>query len=326
MRIVLAAAALLASIGAGAQPANIFPKISADRPLRVIVTTAPGSGIDQVTRPIAEALSQRIARPVVVDNRAGGNGVIGAQVAAAAGDDGMTLMSTSNSFVVNGVLKRFAFDVRRTFAPVVQVSSQYYLLLCPVSLPVSTFGDVVEYARKNPGRVSFGSGGIGSVGHLGMELVRTKTRMDLTHVPYKSNALAGLDLAAGRIQLLFSNIAGAQMARSGKAKIVAVTSPKRMAAYPNVATLAESGIPGYELSNTYTIYTSARAPAPAVAALNRELVAILSSPELKERFAADMSEVSPPYKPAELQKLFAAEFDKWDAVVKAAKLDAAALY
>jgi tripartite-type tricarboxylate transporter receptor subunit TctC len=235
-------------------------------------------------------------------------------------------MSTSNSFIINGVLKRFAFDVRRTFAPVVQVSSQYYLLLCPVSLPVSTFAELVEHARRNPGKVSFGSAGIGSVGHLGMEIIRAKTRIDLTHVPYKSNALAGLDLAAGRIQLLFSNIAGAQMARSGKAKLIAVTSPRRLPAHPNVATIAESGIPGFELSNTYTIYASGKAPASAVAALNRELAQILAAPELKERFAADMSEVSPPHTPAELRKLFNAEFEKWDGVVKAAKLDSAALY
>jgi tripartite-type tricarboxylate transporter receptor subunit TctC len=301
-------------------------RLGGDKPLRIIVTTAPGSGIDQTTRPIAEMLSQRLRRPVVVDNRAGANGVIGANVAAESAEDGTTLMITSNSFIVNGVLKRFAFDIRKTFTPVAQVSSQHYLLLCPVSLPVGTFPELIGFARKNPGTLSFGSAGVGSVAHLGMELIKSKTGIDVTHVPYKSNALAGLDLAAGRIQLLFSNIAGAQMLRSGKAKLHAVTSPKRMPAYPGAATVAESGVPRFELSNTYTFYTRARTPSAAVAALNSELVRILGSPELTERLAADGSEVAPPHAPAALYKLFVAEYDKWAEVVKAANVTASGLY
>ncbi|MES2561654.1 MAG: tripartite tricarboxylate transporter substrate-binding protein, partial [Pseudomonadota bacterium] len=160
----------------------------------------------------------------------------------------------------------------------------------------------------------------------GMEMIKAKTRIDVTHVPYKGNALAGLDLAAGRIQLLFSNIAGVQMVRAGKAKLIAVMTPKRMPAYPNVPTVAESGIPGFELSNTYTLYTLSKTPLSIVTALNREIIQILASPELKERYAADASEVSPPYTPDELNKMFSAEFDKWDAVVKAANVAGKVLY
>jgi tripartite-type tricarboxylate transporter receptor subunit TctC len=325
-RIPLAIAALVASFPAWPQTANVFPRASADKPVRVIVTTAAGSGIDQVTRPIMEKLSQRIGRPVVVDNRPGANGVIAVNIAAESAPDGMTLISTSNSFVINGVLKRFPFDIRKTFVPVAQISSQHYLVLCPASLPVSTFAELLDYARKNPGKISFGSGGMGSVGHLGMELIKVKTKIEVTHVPYKSNALAGLDLTAGRIQLLFSNIAGTQMVRAGKAKVIAVTTPKRMPAYSNVPTVAESGVTGFELSNTYTLYTLTKASPPAVAALNREIVQILASPDLRERLAADSSEVAPPYTPAELQKMFFAEYDKWDAVVKAANLTSQLLY
>ena len=322
----IALAALLSAFPVFSQTANVFPGVSADKPMRVIVTTAPGSGIDQVTRPITDKLSQRLARAIVVDNRPGANGVIGVNIAAEAAADGMTLLSTSNSFVINGVLKRFSYDIRKTFVPVVQISSQYYMVLCPVSLPVNTFVELVDYARKNPGKITFGSAGIGSVGHLGMEMIKVKTKIDVTHVPYKSNALAGLDLAAGRIQLLFSNIAGSQMVRSGKAKLIAVMTPKRMPAYPNVPTVAESGIPGFELSNTYTFHTLGKTPPALVAALNREIIQILASPELRERFAADSSEVAAPYKPGELQEMFVAEFDKWDAVVKAGNITSQMLY
>ncbi|HEV7799622.1 MAG TPA: tripartite tricarboxylate transporter substrate-binding protein, partial [Burkholderiales bacterium] len=267
-----------------------------------------------------------LGRPVVVDNRAGANGVIGVNIAAESAADGTTLLSTSNSFVINGVLKRFPYDIRKTFVPIAQVSSQQYLMLSPISLPVNTFAELVDYSRKNPGRISFGSAGIGSVGHLGMEIIKTKTKIDVTHVPYKSNALAGLDLAAGRIQLLFSNIAGTQMVRTGKAKVIAVTTRKRMPGYPNTPTVAESGIPGFELSNTYTLYTLSKAPQSVIAALNREILQILGSPDLKERFAADSSEVAPPYTSDELHKMFLAEFSKWDAVVKAANMTSEVLY
>ena len=319
-------AALLVSFAVLPQTANIYPRVSADKPVRVIVTTGAGSGVDQVTRPIMEKLSQRLGRPIVVDNRAGANGVIGVNVAAESTADGMTLLSTSNSFVINGVLKRFPYDIRKAFVPVAQMSAQYYLVLCPVSLPVSTFVELLDYARKNPGKITFGSAGNASVGHLGMEMIKARTRIDVTHVPYKGNALAGLDLAAGRIQLLFSNIAGAQMVRTGKAKVIAVMTPRRMPAYPNVPTVAESGVPGFELSNTYTLYALSKAPPSVVAALNREIVQILASPELRERYAADSSEVAPPYTPDELHKMFAAELDKWDAVVKAANVTSKVLY
>ncbi len=326
IRFCFALAALLASFPVWSQTANIFPRVNADKSIRVIVTTGAGSGVDQVTRPIMEKLSQRLARPIVIDNRAGANGVIGANIAAESMADGMTLLSTSNSFVINGVLKRFTYDIRKAFVPVAQMSAQYYLALCPVSLPVNTFTELLDYAKKKPGAISFGSAGTGSVGHLGMEIIKAKTRIDVTHVPYKGNALAGLDLAAGRIQLLFSNIAGAQMVRTGKAKMIAVMTPRRMPAYPNVPTVAESGIPGFELSNTYSLYTLSKAPPSVIAALNREIIGILASPELRERYAADSSEVAPPHTPDELHGMFLAEFDKWAAVVKAANVTSQALY
>ncbi len=323
IRIALAVAAVLASSVVFPQTLNIG---GTDKPIRLILTTGAGSGIDNITRPVMEKLSLRLRRPVVVDNRAGANGVIGANIAADAAPDGTMLMSTSNSFVINGVLKRFPYDIRKTFVPVAQLSAQYYLVLSPVSVPVNTLTELIDYAKKNPGKISFGSAGTGSVGHLGMEMIKAKTKIDVTHVPYKGNALASLDLAAGRIQLLFSNIAGVQMVRAGKAKLIAVMTPRRMPAYPNVPTVAESGIPGFELSNTYSLYALAKTPASVVAALNREMIQILAAPDIKERYAADSSEVAPPYTPEELRKRFVSEFERWDAVVKAANITATALY
>ena len=325
-RVRRASAALLApllSIAASAacsQAADPFPGVKADRPLRVVVTSAAGSGVDMTTRAVTDRLSARLGRSIVVDNRAGANGVIGVNVVAGAAADGTTLLSTSNSFVINGVLKRFAYDIRQRFVPVAQLSTQYYLALVPASLPANTFKELIDYARQNPGKLTFGSAGTGSVGHLGMEIIKAKTGIDVVHVPYKGAALAGLDLAAGRIQLVFSNIAGMQMVKAGKAKVVGVMTPKRMSTFPDVPTVAESGIPGFELSNTFSWYALGKTPSVTLAGLNREVLGVLALPEIREIYAVTASEVAAQYKLGELHTMFLGEFDKWDAAVKAANI------
>ncbi len=291
-----------------------------DKPIRIVVTTVAGGGIDLITRPITDKLSQRTGRPVLVDNRSGANGVIGTSIVAEAAADGTTLLSTGNSFVINGVLKSIPYDIRQAFVPVAQMSNQDFMVFSHPSLPVSTFKEMLDYARTNPGKLNFGSSGTGSVGHLGMEIIKAKTGVEIVHIPYKGNAQASLDLAAGRIQLFFSNIAGVQMVRAGKAKVIGVMTPKRMPAYPDIPSVAESGIPGFELSNTYSIYALSKTQPQIVSTLNREIIQILKSPEIKERYAVDSSEVALPYTPEELRKRFFSEFDKWESIVRIANI------
>lgn len=312
----------LASSRAIAQGASGFPPGYPDRPLRVIVTTVAGGGIDIITRPVMERLSQRLGKPILVENRSGANGLIGTNFVADAAADGTTLLSTGDSLVMNGVLKRFPYDVRQVFAPLAQLSVQDYLVFSHPALPVSNFRELLDYARRNPGKLNFGSAGTGSVGHLGLELIKSRTGVSIVHIPYKGNAPAALDLAAGQIQLLFSNIAGVQMVRSGKARVIGVMTPKRMPAYPDIPTVAESGVPGFELRNTYCLYVLAKTSPQTVSALNREILQILTAPEIRERYAVDSSEVAPPHSPDELRRLLNAEFEKWDAIAKIANIKA----
>jgi len=311
---------------------QVFPQQSSlssaglpDKPIRIVVTTVAGGGIDMITRPITDKLSQRIGRPILVDNRSGANGVIGTTIVAEAVADGTSFLSTGNSFVINGVLKIIPYDIRQAFVPVAQMSTQDFMVFSHPSLPVSTFKEMLDYARKNPGKLNFGSSGTGSVGHLGMEIIKAKTGVEIVHIPYKGNAQASIDLAAGRIQLFFSNIAGVQMVRAGKAKVIGVMTPNRMPAYPDIPTVAESGVPGFELSNTYSIYALIKTPPQIVSALNREIIQILKSADIRERYAVDSSEAAPPYTPEELRKRFFSEFDKWESIVRIANIKAESL-
>ena len=299
------------SITAGGYPA---------RPIRVIIAVAPGGGVTIVTRLVMDKLSQRLGTAVIVENQAGGNETIAARLVAEAPADGYTLLSTSNAFVINGVLKTVPFDPRQTFASVARMTTQYYMAFTHTAVPANTFRDLITYARDNPGKLNFGSSGNGSVPHLGYEIIKSTLGLDIVHVPYKGNGPANVDLVGGRIQLLFGSLSVNQLVKSGQVKLLAVMSPSRLPQFPDVPTVAESGLPGYELSNTYTIYASIKTPPDILAALNREIAQIVNSPEMKKTFAANSSEASPPSTIDELRKLFLAEYDKWDKVVKTANI------
>ena len=193
------------------------------------------------------------------------------------------------------------------------------------SLPVNNFNELLTYARTNPGKLSLGSPGIASLGHLGLELIKSKVGVNIVHVPYKGNAQASIDLASGRIQLMFGNIAGVQMVRAGKARLIGVMSPDRLPEHPDMPTVNESGVPGFELKNTYSLYMLAKTPASIVSAFNREILQILTDPEIKEKYAVDSSRVAPPFKPDELRKIMASELEKWEAVAKTANIKADSL-
>ena len=271
--------------------ANPFPTAGADKPMRIIVTTAAGSGIDQLTRPIAEKLGQRIGRAVVVDNRPGANGAIGVNVAAEGVPDGMTLVSTSNSFVINGVLKRFPYDIRTTFAPVAQISSQYYMALCPVSLPVNSFAEMLDYARKNPGKITFGSAGAGGASHLAAEVFQKSTGTRFVHVPYKGILQAFNDVMAGHVDMMFGFEAsvGPHM-HGGKVRVLAVTGAKRHPALPNVPAVSEV-VPGYVMVSWATLVAPPGTPVSVVQKLSAATVEVMRMPEVIERIRLQGYEV-----------------------------------
>jgi len=288
------------------------------KPIRVLVSVAPGGGLDMVSRTVADKLGERVGRAVIVDNQAGGNGAIAAGILAEAAPDGHTLMSTSNSMVLNGVFNRLKFDIRTSYVPVARQSSQYYLAYAPASSKAVSVRDLIAMAKASPGKLNFGSSGVGSVIHLGMEMFQSGAGVKMVHIPYKGNGPANIDLAAGRLDLLLGSISGIPLVRAGKAKILGTTSPKRLEDFPDVPTFAESGVPDFELGNTYTLYAPIKTPAPVVAFLNNQVAAILAIPEVKARLAADNAQAAPPIPPEQLRVEFLKEFERWDGVVKAA--------
>ncbi len=271
---------------------SISSPVSTEKPIRVVLTTAPSGGLDMITRPVMEKLSQRIGRAIYLDNRPGASGLIAANhFIARAEEDGSTIFSATDSFILNGALKRFPFDIRRVVVPVAQLSVQDYLAFAPPNMPITTFKDLLNYAMKNPGKVNMGSAGTGSTSHLALEIIKSKTGVDIVHVPYKAMSQASFDLAANRIQLLISNIAGIQLVKAGKAKIIGVMTSRRMSEFPDMPTLIESGVPDFTLSNTYGVYMSIKTQSQTVNFLNAEIIRVLASPDIKEKYAAIGSDV-----------------------------------
>ncbi len=311
--------ASLAGSAAGAL-AQQAPAGYPNKPVRVVLTSAPGGGLNVVTRLVLDKMSQRSNITFVADSQAGAAGVIAMRIVNDAPPDGYTLLSSSNTFIINGAMKAVPFDIRTAYVPVVRMTTQPYMTYVNVSVPANNFRELIAYAKANPNKLNLGSTGTGTVPHLGLEMINAAAGVQITHVPYKGIATANLDLVGDRIQILFGSVSGNQLVKTGKVKLIAVMSLKRMPMFPDVPTVAESGFPDFELTNTYTVVAPGKTPPAIVAYLNKELAQTVNLPEMKEKFAADFSDASPPYGPEELKKMYIAEFDKWEKVVKAANI------
>jgi tripartite-type tricarboxylate transporter receptor subunit TctC len=295
-----------------------------NKSIRAIVGSSPGGGSDIVTRAMAQKLSERLGRPVVVDNRAGGNGVIAMNIVAQSAPDGYTILSAGNLLVLNGAFRKVAYDIRTAFDPVVQTSSQPYLLLVNPTLPAKSLKELIAYAKSKPGALSYGSSGAGSVNHLGSELMKSMAGIDLVHVPYKGNNPVLIDLISGQIQVGFANgISSGPHVRSGKLKAIAVASLQRMLSFPDLPTMSESGLPGFELSNSYGLFAPGGTPPAVLRALNEEVGQIMNSPEMKERLVADGAEPTPVLSPPATRERFVNEITKWEKFIKASGIKAA---
>lgn len=285
--------------------------------VRVMVGTSPGGGVDTITRGVAQKLSEHWGQSFVVENRTGGGGVLAVTLLAQAAPDGYTLYGGGSQVVTATPLKKVPFDTRVVLAPVAQLTASSYFLLVHPSLPVRSVKELVALAKRRPGTLNYGSAGAGSASHLGGELFKFRAGIDLMHIPYKGNGQALIDLVSGQTQMMFtSTISGSPHVRSGKARGIAVTALKRLPAYPDVPTVSESGVPGYELDNMYGLYAPAGLPAPILLALNREVSQIMNSPEVRARVAADGAEVAPSSSPAEFKERFSREIDMWEKFVK----------
>ena len=291
------------------------------KPIRIIIGIAPGGGLDTMTRLGAQKLSERWGQPVIVDNRPGGGTVVAMDLVVKAPPDGYTLLGASDTLMMNGVLKRAAFDVRSAFIPIVQLTTQPYVLIVTPSLPVKSVKELIAYAKNRPGALSYGSQGLGTTGHIGWERFKFMAGVDIVHVPYKGAAPAVIDVLSGQIEMTFSNTATSGMhLKSGKLRGLAITGPRRGQLFPDMPTVSESGVPGFELSNSYGYYAPASTSRDIVRAINAVVGQGMNSPETQRLLAADGSEAIPPTTPEAFKAKFEREYAELEKLIRAANI------
>ena len=288
------------------------------KPVTIIVPFAAGGTTDILARIIGQALTAELGQSVVVDNRAGAGGNIGGQAAAKAAPDGHTLfMGTVGTHAINASLyKKMPFDPVKDFAPLTRVANVPNLLVANPAQPYKSVKDLIAYAKANPGKVNFGSSGNGSSIHLSGELFKSLAKVDMQHVPYKGSAPAVTDLLGNQIGIMFDNMPSAiQHVRSGSLVPLAVTTAKRSPELPNVPTIAEAGVPGYEATSWFGMFAPAGTPAPVLAKLNAASVMVLAQPEVKKQINEQGAEVYSET-PEQFAAFIQAESVKWGKVVK----------
>ncbi|MBI4203917.1 MAG: tripartite tricarboxylate transporter substrate binding protein [Betaproteobacteria bacterium] len=304
---------------AGAQSATGLANYPA-KPIRLVITYPPGGNTDLVGRAVAQKLVESLGQQVVVDNRGGAGGVLGTVIAKQAPADGYTLLlGTSAGMVLNPLLmSKLPYDALKDFAPVSLVIVNPQVLVVHPALAAGNVREFVALAKAKPGQLNFGSSGMGTPNHLGGEMLKAMAGIDIVHVPYKGGAASIADLIAGQVQLVFSSAPSVvPHVRNGRLKALAVGSAKRTPALPNVPTVAESGVPGYEYTTWYGIFAPGKTPTPIVARLNTEIVRILADPQLSHRFQSQGGDPASST-PAGLTAYMREETARWTRVIKTA--------
>lgn len=310
MTIKLTAAALML-VATGAMAADAYPT----RPIRVVDPFAPGGSTEAQARAIGPKLTEAWGQPVVIDARPGAGSALGSQLVAKSVPDGYTLLFNNVGLVtVPSLSKKPPFDPTRDFAPVILVGTQSQIIVVHPSLP-GTLKEFLQYVKANPGKVNFGSSGVGGSSHLSMEYFKMVAGIDIVHVPYKGSSPASSAILAGEIQLGgFSANAMIQHIRSGKLRALAVTSPRRSALFPELPTAAEAGLPGFEVITWGGMFAPAATPAAIVMKLNQQINAALQAVDVKERFSRIGVEPVGGT-PQVLSKLIASEVHRWSKVI-----------
>ena len=294
------------------------------KPIRIVVPFAPGGPTDIVARTVGQQLTLAFNQPVVVDNRAGAGGVVGADLAAKSAADGYTLLlcSTGAMAINPGLLASMPYDPVRDLAPITLVVTIPYLLLVNPSFSAQSVKEVLALARAKPGQLNYGSAGTGTTSHLAMELFRSMANIQVTHVPYKGSALAATDLVGGQLQLLFdAPPSSLPFVRSGKVKAIGISTLKRTPLLPDMSTINEAGLPGYEVLTWSGICAPSRTPKAVIARLNEAIVKGVTSRETRERFAALGADVVA-NSSEDYGKFIVSELQKWSRVIKDAGVTA----
>jgi tripartite-type tricarboxylate transporter receptor subunit TctC len=288
------------------------------KPVRLIIPFPPGGSNDVVGRAIGQQLGERLGHSVVIDNRGGAGGIIGTNEAAKAAPDGYTLLLISVAFPTSIAFNRLPQDMMKSFDPVAMLGSGPALLVVPASSPANSVGDLLNLLRQRPGALNAAAAGIGSFQHMATELFRLQSKTNFVIVQYKGGGPALTDTIAGQVQFnLGSLVQMMPHVRSGKLKALGISGAKRNAAMPDVPTIAEAGVPDYEVSNWWGILSPAGTPQPALDRLYKEINVILDSPETRKRFELEGAEVIR-MRPAEITSFVAKETEQWTRVVKEA--------
>lgn len=288
------------------------------KPVRVVVPFPPAGASDILARVVSQKLSETMGRQFIVDNRPGAGANIGANIASKAPPDGYTLLlgAVTNHAVSMGLYSKLPYDLEKDLAPVALLANVQHMLVAHPSLPVKSVRDVVALAKARPGQLNWASQGNGTLSHLEMELFRSLAGIDVTHIPYKGSAEAMPNLLAGQVVLFFDAIpASLPHVKSGRLRAIAVAATKRSAALPDIATVAESGLKGFEANNWFGIMAPKGMPDEIVAKLNAEIVKAVNAPDVKEKMYAQGAEMIAG-SPAELGKVVHAEVVKWAKVIK----------
>ena len=290
------------------------------KPVRLVITFPPGGNTDLVGRALAAKLSENLGQQVVVDNRGGAGGVLGTMIAAQAAPDGYTiLLGTSSGMVVNPLLQsKLPYAPLKDFVPVSNVVILPQVLVTNPQVPAKTIKELIALAKAKPGTLNAGSSGVGTPNHLGTELLKALAGVDIVHVPYKGGGQATTDLIGGQIQMGFSSVPSVlPHIKAGRLNALGVGSAKRTPALPNVPTIAEAGVPGYEYTTWYGIFAPARTPQAIVTRLNSEIVKSLNAPDVNQRLVASGGDPAPST-PDELRRYMIEESARWAKTIKVA--------
>jgi tripartite-type tricarboxylate transporter receptor subunit TctC len=306
--------ALLAACAGG-----VFAQAYPVKPVRVVVPSSAGGGTDIVARIIAPELSKRLGQQVIIDNRPGAGTMIGIEVAAKSAPDGYTLLMGLSTLAINSALyKKVPYDPVRDFAPVTQAVSSASIIVVHPSVPAKTVKELIAFARARPGQMNYASAGTGTYPHMTMELFLSMAKLKMVHIPYKGTGPAMIDMLAGHTAVMAATVlTGMPQIRAGRLRPLGITSAARSAVAPEIPTISEAGLPGFESVQWYGMLAPAQTPKEIVSRLHAEMVRILQQPEVKERFAGDGADPVG-NTPEEFSRYIQSELVKWSKVAREA--------
>ncbi|WP_108646310.1 tripartite tricarboxylate transporter substrate binding protein [Polynucleobacter rarus] len=312
---------LLLFIAFSLNPTFLKAKDFPQKPINLVVPFAPGGGTDSIARDLAKNLTEQLGQAVIVDNRAGGGGAIGAQMVAKAEPDGYTLLFVTSTFITHAATENtLSYDVIKDFTPIAMIGRGPLMVVANSELGLKSIQDLVKYTKTNPNGVNFCSAGQGSINHLAGELFKQKTNLEMTHVPYKGSGPATLDLLAGRVQVFFATMPTMlQYVKSNKVTLLAMTSDKRSSLFPLVPTVSESGVPGFNITTWWGVVAPAKLPPEILKKLNQEIRIASTKEPLKTRL---VSEGATPFQtePDEMQVILEKELKMWRDLVNTANI------